>query len=459
MKGIKREFSVAKTPQQNEVAERKNMTLIKAARTMLADLLLPILFWVEAVNTACYVQNRVLVTKPHNKTAYELLLGRTPSIGFMRPFGYPVTIFNTLDPLGKFDGKANEGFLNTYADVAFDDKENESEVYVSPSSSDKPNKHDEKAKREAKGKSLVDLSTRVRYLSDEFEEFSVNSSNKVNAASALVIAVGPNSTNSTNSFNDAGTFDNVVSPNFEIDGKYSFMDPSQYPDDPDMPALEYIIYLDDEEDVGAEADFSNLETSITDSPISTTRVHKDHLVTQIIGDLSSAPQTRSMARMVKEQGGLNQINDVDFHTCMFTCFLSQEEPKRVHQALKDPSWIEVMQEELLQFKMQKDSSNSVVFSLCFLYGIYGIKEEVYVCQPPGFKDPDYPDKVYKVVKALYGLHQAPRAWYETLANYLLENSFQRGNIDQNLFIKKQKGDILLVQAHALTANITSDLDE
>nr|GFC45437.1 hypothetical protein [Tanacetum cinerariifolium] len=74
-------------------------------------------------------------------------------------------------------------------------------------------------------------------------------------------------------------------------------------------------------------------------------------------------------------------------------------------------------------------------------------EEVYVCQPPGFEDPDYPDKVYKVVKALYRLHQAPRAWYETLANYLLENGFQRGEIDQTLFIKRKKSDILLVQIY------------
>ncbi|GKB92876.1 putative ribonuclease H-like domain-containing protein [Tanacetum coccineum] len=115
MKGIKREFSVARTPQQNGVAERKNRTLIEAARTMLADSLLPTTFWAEAVNTACYVQNRVLVTKPHNKTPYELLLGRPPSISFMRPFGCLVTILNTLDPLGKFDGKADEGFLVGYS--------------------------------------------------------------------------------------------------------------------------------------------------------------------------------------------------------------------------------------------------------------------------------------------------------------------------------------------------------
>nr|GFA19943.1 hypothetical protein [Tanacetum cinerariifolium] len=196
-------------------------------------------------------------------------------------------------------------------------------------------------------------------------------------------------------------------------------------------------------------DFNNLETSITVSPIPTTRVHKDHLVTQIIGDLSSATQTRSMTRVAKDQGRLSQMFNDDFHTCMFACFLSQEKPKRVHQALQDPSWIEAMHEELLQFKMQKDERGIVVrnkarvvaqghtqeerinyeevFALvarieairlflayasfmgfmvyqmdvksAFLYGT--IVEKVYVCQPLGFEDPDHHDKVYKVVKDKY----------------------------------------------------------
>ncbi|GJT57207.1 putative ribonuclease H-like domain-containing protein [Tanacetum coccineum] len=115
LKGIKREFSVVRTPQQNGVAERKNRTLIEEAMTMLPDSLLPTVFWAKAVNTACYVLNRVLVTKPHNKTPYELIIGRPPSISFMRPFRCPVTILNTLDPLGKFDGKAEEGFLVRYS--------------------------------------------------------------------------------------------------------------------------------------------------------------------------------------------------------------------------------------------------------------------------------------------------------------------------------------------------------
>ncbi|GJV36453.1 putative ribonuclease H-like domain-containing protein [Tanacetum coccineum] len=104
-----------RTPQQNGVAERKNRTLIKAARTMLADSKLPTTFWVEAVNTACYVQNRVLVIKPHNKTPYELFLGRKPALSFMRPFGCPVTILNTIDQLGKFDGNVDEGFFVGYS--------------------------------------------------------------------------------------------------------------------------------------------------------------------------------------------------------------------------------------------------------------------------------------------------------------------------------------------------------
>ncbi|GJT66108.1 putative ribonuclease H-like domain-containing protein [Tanacetum coccineum] len=114
-KGIKREYSNARTPQQNGVAERKNRTLIEAARTMLADSFLPNTFWAEAVSTACYVLNRVLVTKPQNKTPYELITSKIPIISYIRPFGCHVTILNTIEHLGKFDGKSYEGFLVGYS--------------------------------------------------------------------------------------------------------------------------------------------------------------------------------------------------------------------------------------------------------------------------------------------------------------------------------------------------------
>nr|GEZ00848.1 putative ribonuclease H-like domain-containing protein [Tanacetum cinerariifolium] len=282
-----------------------------------------------------------------------------------------------------------------------------------------------------------------------------NDTNRVNAASAPVTAVEPNSSNSTNNFN-------AVSPTFEIGGKSSFVDSSQYLDDPDMPALEDIVYSNDKEDVGVEADFSNLETSIILSPIPTSRVHKDHHVTQIIGDLTSAPQTRSMARMVKEQDlpkGKRAIGSkwvfrnkkdergivIRNKARLVAQGHTQEEGIDYEEvftpvAMIEAIWLFLDYASFMGFMVyQMDVKSS------FLYGT--IEEEVYVCQPLRFEDPAYLDKVYKVVKALYWLHQAPRAWYETLANYLLENGFQRGKIDQTLFIKKKKGDILLVQVY------------
>nr|GEY68855.1 putative ribonuclease H-like domain-containing protein [Tanacetum cinerariifolium] len=430
---------------------------------------------------------------------------------------------------------------NSDTDATFDVKDNETKIYVSPSSSDKPKKHDEKSKREAKGKSLVYFSTGVRDLSDEFEEFSVNSTNRVNATSTPITVVGQNSTNSTNSVNAAGPSDNVVSSNFEIGGKSSFVDPSQYPDDPDMPALKDIIYSDDDEDVGAEADFSNLEISITVSPIPTTRVHKDHLVTQIIGKVGKETvSTQQYVLLPIWSTGLKDPQNIDVDVAfdikkieseVYVSPSSSDKTKKHDEQTKEKLKARVMVNAAIvlvtairpnltnstnSFNAASPSDNvvnmpgleDIVYSddkedvgaeadfsnletsiigntqeegidyeeffapvarieaiwlfltyasfmgflVCqidvksaFLYGT--VEEEVYASQPPGFKDPDYPDKVYKVVKALYGLHQAPRAWYVTLANYLLENGFQRGKIDQTLFIKKQKGDILLVQVY------------
>nr|GEW95062.1 hypothetical protein [Tanacetum cinerariifolium] len=334
------------------------------------------------------------------------------------------------------------------ADKAGEGNEPESEVYVSLSSSAKTKKHDDKTKREAKGKSPVELSTGFRNLSEEFEDFSDNSINEVNAVSTPVSVVGQIPTNSTNTFSDAGPSNTDVRPTLR---KSSYVDTSQYPDDPNMPALEDITYSDDEEDVGAEADFSNLETTITVSPIPITRVHKDHHVTQIIGDLSSATQTRSITRVVKDQGRLTQINNEDFHTCMFACFFLKKSPKGYTKLLKIQVGLKLCRRSFFNSRCKKFRNKAriiaqgytqeegidyeVVFApvvrieairlflayasfmgfmvyqmdvkSAFLYGT--IEKEVYVSQPPRFEDHDYPDKVYKVVKALYGLHQAPRA--------------------------------------------------
>ncbi|GJV39386.1 putative ribonuclease H-like domain-containing protein [Tanacetum coccineum] len=477
MKGIKRQFSVARTPQQNKVAKRKNRTLIEAARTMLADSLLPTTFWVEAVNTARYVQNRVLVTKPHNKTPYELLHGRPPSISFMRPFGCHVTILNTLDPLGKFDRKVNEGFLVGYSinSKAF-------RVFNTRTRKVEENLHitflENKPNIAGSGPDWlfdIDLLTnsmnyepvtagnqtnRNAVADDAGKKTNEKPANKGERNGQEKEGGASNKEGYTTSTNRVST----ISPSVSDVGQI-FDNADDLPNDPLMPDLEDTADLlntcifsgaYDDEDEGAEADLNNLETTMNVSPIPTTRIHKDHLNDQIIGDINSATQTRRMTKIFEEHALVSYINKQrrtnhkDYQNRLFACFLSQKEPKKVIQALDDPSWIEAMQEELLQFKLQK----------CLLYGT--IEEEVYVCQPPGFEDPQFPDKVYKVEKALYGLHQAPRAWYETLSTYLLENRFRRGTIDKTLFIKKdkvkQKDDGIFISQDKYVADILKKFD-
>ncbi|GJT05504.1 putative ribonuclease H-like domain-containing protein [Tanacetum coccineum] len=445
----------------------------------------------------------------------------------------------------------------------------------------------------------------LRKENDQKKEDNVNNTNNVNIVSSTVNAT------STNEYNAVG-------------GKTSI----ELPDDPNMPALEddsIFDYSSNDEDVGAETDMNNLDTTIQVSFIRTTRIHKEHPLEQVIRDLLLSTLTRKMSQNLEEYGFVSttlkqRTNHKDLQNCLFAYFLSQEEPKKVIHALKDPSWIEAMQEELLQFKNKKDErrivirnkarlvaqgytqqegidydevfapvarikairlflayasfKDFVVYQMdvksAFLYGkikeevyvcqplgfedpdfpdrvykllgvdfdfvgvdfsvdfltltvssrsfhsrarnkkdergimirnkarlvaqgytqeegidydevfapvarieaiglflafasfkdfmVYQmdvksaflyekIEEEVYVCQPPGFEDPDFPNKVYKVERSLYGLHQAPRAWYETLSTYLLDNGFQRGKIDKTLFIKRHKGDILLVQVY------------
>nr|GFB61724.1 ribonuclease H-like domain-containing protein [Tanacetum cinerariifolium] len=193
LKGIKREFSVPRTLQQNGIAETKNMTLIEAARTMLADSLLPIPFWAKADNTACYVQNRVLVTKPHNNTPYELLHGKVDEEFLV---GYSV---------------CSKAFKNNVEDVAFNGKDHdfdvkkpESQVILSPSSNAQSKEQDDQTKKEAKGKSPVESVTGYRDLNAEFQDCSENSSNEVTTASYTVPIVGQNSLNNTNTFSAAG---------------------------------------------------------------------------------------------------------------------------------------------------------------------------------------------------------------------------------------------------------------
>ncbi|GJU08444.1 uncharacterized mitochondrial protein-like protein [Tanacetum coccineum] len=361
-KGILRHYSIARTPQQNDVAERRNRTLIESARTMLAD-------------SNC-----------------QLLFG-TPTLSFMKPFGCPVTILNTKDPLGKFDGKANEGFFVGYSLISkayrvFNSRtriveENlhisfsehtpnvvgsgpdwlfdidaltrtmhyepivpgtQSNVFAGTKANDNTtskNSQDDAAKPSNDGVEKVNADSRKGSgYEDQQKDDNVNTNrtNNVNATSSDVNAV------STDELNAA--FENLS---------------IEYPNDLNMPPLEDILtseFLVNEEDDAVEADMNNMYTSVQVGPTLTTRIHKDHPIEYVIRDIQSATQTRHMSKTMKEQGffvqTLKQRNlHKDLQNCLFACFLSQEELKKVHQALKDSSWIKAMQEELLQFILQE----------------------------------------------------------------------------------------------------------
>ncbi|GJV11400.1 ribonuclease H-like domain-containing protein [Tanacetum coccineum] len=230
----------------------------------------------------------------------------------------------------------------------------------SPDARFKPSGEEEKKDAEDLGNESGNLtkekdsevpSTEELRINQEKDDY-INSTNNINTAS------DGNNTNNVNAVsstvNAAGTEVNVVDPKTSI----------KLLNDPNMPELEDIVYSDNDEDVGEEADMNNLDAFMSVSPILTIRIHKDHPVDQIIGDLNSAPQIRRMTKNLKEHGLFSSVrqrtNHKDFQNCLFACFLSQKEPKKVIQALKDPSWTEAMQDELRTI-----TSNS------FMYGRRG----------------------------------------------------------------------------------------
>ncbi|GJU94800.1 putative ribonuclease H-like domain-containing protein [Tanacetum coccineum] len=363
-KGIRREYSVARTPQQNGVAKMRNRTLIEAARTMLADSKLPTTFWAKAVSTACYVQNRVLVVKPHNKTPYELFRGFKPALSFMRQFGCHVTILNTLDHLGKFDGKSDECFFKN------------------------------KPMIEGNGpKWLFDIDSLTQ---------SMN---------YVPVAAG------TNSNESAGTQGNLNVGTFTATSQDCIV----------MPIWKDASYFDSPSKKVGNDD----PKSVVDNPKKDEEGPNNENNDKDKSKDDSSPKEDNTANQQVNTASL-ELNTSSLELITVDSLVNIEEPKRISKALSDPSWVEAMLEELLHKAKFNDERSLLpvarieairlflayasfmgfmVYQMdvksAFLYG--QIEEEVYVCQPLGFEDPDHPDKVYKVVKALYGLHQAPRA--------------------------------------------------
>nr|GFB75160.1 putative ribonuclease H-like domain-containing protein [Tanacetum cinerariifolium] len=320
-KGIKREFSNARTPQQNGVADRRNKTLIKAARTMLADAKLSVTFWAEAVNTACYVQNRVLVKKSQNKTPYELFNGRTPAIGFLKPFDYHVMILNTLDNLGKFEAKGDEGYFIGYSmsSKAF-------RVFNKRTKRVKENLHVEflenKAIEQGAGPNLLfdidSLTKSMNYVPVDAVSLMKKAALKfLKAVETPIPLLLPNPpADQIETLTVESPIPTVSSPvptaclndSSEPTSEARLVS-KRVANQEETPSLDNILSLTNrfedilevstssDEIIRVEADVSNMETSISASLTPTLRIHKDHPKSQIIGSVDTPIQTRHKSKM------------------------------------------------------------------------------------------------------------------------------------------------------------------
>ena len=433
--GIDHTFSCPRTPQQNGVVERKNRSLEEMARTMLNDANIPKYFWADAVSTACYVMNRVIIRPILKKTPYELYKGRKPNISHLHVFGCKCFILNNgKDNLGKLDAKADEGIFLGYSlhSKGF-------RVY---------------------NKRIMTIEESVHIV---FDETNHNLARK-----------------------------NISEDFVEMFDSLSLKDNEEHNTMKEMPNKEMEKQNDGEESQEQHDDLPREWRTKKDHPL-------DNIigeVTQGVRTRSSLRDTHVHMAFVSQiepktideaiidehwtlamQEELNQFkrNDVwelvpkpNNHTIIGTKWVFRNKLDENGVIVRNKARLVAKgynQEEGIDYdetyapvarleaiRMLLAFASSYDFKLyqmdvksAFLNGF--IQEEVYVDQPPGFEDFEKPNHVFKLKKALYGLKQAPRAWYERLSKFLLEKGFTRGKVDTTLFILHKNHDILLVQVY------------
>ncbi|KAJ9566345.1 hypothetical protein OSB04_002311 [Centaurea solstitialis] len=529
--------NLPRTPEQNGVVERRNRTLVEAARSMLAQSQLPQYLWAEAVNTACYTQNRSIIHRRFGKTPYHVLFGRIPNIDYFKVFGCPCFVLNETENRGKFGPKSDEMIFVGYSDcsVAYRVFNKKSRVVyesvnvrfdpfvelssIVSSNADTVSNNVVFTDASSSTTSSIDPPATSTELDSLFEYFydDLYGTNQISSSN-----VGISSTTSSST-----TLSSEVSPTSSIpcsDLPSLVSSPSSSPIVMDTLHPDIIVDSHDQSsshEVGHNDSIPEGHEPLTMHPTSTDTIleppsvndqtplphiakwTKDHPIDLIIGDPTSGVQTRAASA----------------NECNFSVFLSNIEPTRVSDALQDSDWVTAMQEELNQFealkvwrlvklpesksvidtkwlfKNKRDANNIIVHNkarlvakgyrqqegidydetfapvarleairmflayaaykdftvfqmdvkTAFLYG--HLKEEVYVAQPKGFVDKEYPDYVYVLDKALYGLKQAPRAWYEELSKHLLSKGFKKGSVDSTLFLMKEGEHIVVIQIY------------
>nr|GEW05189.1 hypothetical protein [Tanacetum cinerariifolium] len=402
--GITHETSAAKTPQQNGVVERRNRTLVEAARTMMIFSHAPFFLWAEAIATACYTQNRSIIHRSFNKTPYEL-----------------------IQDIGKLVAKGDIGFFIGYS-----------------------------------ANSVAYRNLQAPTASMSFQDSAPVPTNSSNTPVSSYNVDAPSQHHAQQQMNlnpspTASAVDNV--PNAMFEGGL-FVNPFANPSNEfDVSSTQYV-------------DPSNMHTFYQPYPHDYQRT-KDHPLKQVIGEPSRPLLTRNqlktdgdmciftLTELVPSPDGIKPItlkwlfeNKHDEEntiirnkTRLVVSGYRQEEGIDFEDSFAPVARMEAIRIFLAYAAHKGFTLYQMDVKTAFLHG--SLKEDVYVCQPKGFIDANYPSHVYKLKKALYGLKHVPRAWNDELSTFLLQNGFSEGTIDPTLFTRHFDDDILVInQSHS-----------
>ncbi|KAD4385770.1 hypothetical protein E3N88_25939 [Mikania micrantha] len=493
-RGIVQQFSAPYVPQMNGVAKRKNSTLIEAARTMLADSSLPVQFWNEAVANACYTLNRVLIVKRHGKTFFELLHNRKPNLKYLEPFGAPCTMLKKHEQ-GKFNEKVEEGYFLGYStpnkrvynrltqnveewyhvdvqkysmpppgkgpdwmlnysdlfdsfnmplmytneDVAIQmlyDAQNAPEEPMQPSSVSTPTAqtHDDSSDTDDNSVPQAAPKRAVDNLVPGLEDLNLNNLDphvevpahpvgRINRIHPQENIIGSplDGVKTRNQLSSGGLADILDFADVNFCAHSCFI--SQVEPRTVTEALKEESWVD-----------AMLEELLQFKKLGVWQLVDRPKGVKVIG-------TRWVLRCKKDDHGIIVRNKARLVVQGFR----QVEGLDYNEVFAPVARLEAIRIFLAYVSFKKFKVYQMDVKSAFLHGV--INETVYVSQSPGSEDPLHRDQVYKLDKALYGLHQVPRAWYETLSTHFLNNGFRRGVIDCTLFIRGKDGDLLLVQVY------------
>ncbi|WVZ94143.1 hypothetical protein U9M48_040075 [Paspalum notatum var. saurae] len=385
--GLEHQFFSPYTPPQNGVVEHKNRTLVEMARTMLDEHRTPRLFWVEAVNTACYIANRIFLRAFLGKTSYELRFGRQPSVKHLRVFGCRCFVLKKAGHLDKSESRCLDGIFLGYASSsrAFRDDEEGSPIFKD-------------------------------------EEGAVDDGDA--GATAPAAAPAPSYTSSDDDGGSLPTASSLL-PQQQARGEASPAEDTREVTSEIVPSRQV------QRDHPPHRMIGDIHQRVTRSSVASLAFffHSAYVASFELRDVSHALSDPNWVNAMHEE-------------------LENFERNHVWDLVKPPPNCRPIDTKWV-FKNKQGENGMIVRNKvrlsAFLNGF--IEKEVYVRQPPGFESTRFPHRVYKLRKTLYGLKQAPRAWYARLKSFLLKSGFVMDSVDKTLFLLSLSGDTLIVQIY------------